>query len=101
MTDSGERTKERLAALDAVCEAIAHPARRQILMTIYFTGGEATAGYVAARFKHAWPTTTRHLQTLEAAGLLAHERRGRERVYRFVPERLEVLRDWLGWFERK
>ena len=101
MTDRAEQTKARLAALDAVCEAIAHPARRQILMTIYFCGGEATAGYVAARFKHAWPTTTRHLQTLEAAGLLVHERRGRERVYRFVAERLEVLREWLGWFRPK
>ncbi len=91
-------TKARLEALDAVCKALAHPARRQILMTIHMRGGEATAGAIAQRFRHAWPTTTRHLQALEAAGLLAHERRGRERVYRFVPERLGVLREWLAWF---
>jgi DNA-binding transcriptional ArsR family regulator len=96
---TADDTKRRLAALEAICEALAHPARRQILMTIHFSGGEATAGYIAARFKHAWPTTTRHLQTLEAAGLLVHERRGRERVYRFVRARLGVLEEWLRWFD--
>ncbi len=34
-----------------------------------------TAGEVAAMFAHAWQTTTRHLQVLEAGGLLSHERR--------------------------
>jgi DNA-binding transcriptional ArsR family regulator len=93
-------TRARLAALDAVCEALAHPARRQILMTIHFRGGEATAGAIAARFAHAWPTTTRHLHVLEAAGLLAHEKRGRERVYRLQRSRLDVLMDWIAWFDR-
>jgi DNA-binding transcriptional ArsR family regulator len=96
-----DETKARLEALDGVCDALAHPARRQILMTIHFCGGEATAGYIAARFHHAWPTTTRHLQALEAAGILVHERRGRERIYRFERARLRVLEEWLGWFDRK
>ena len=101
MTDRGEQTKQRLDALDAVCDALAHPARRQILMTIHFCGGEATAGYIAARFAHAWPTTTRHLQALESAGVLVHDKRGRERVYRFHRERLRVLEEWLAWFDKK
>jgi DNA-binding transcriptional ArsR family regulator len=67
-------------------------------MTLNFEGGEMSAGDIAALFKHAWPTTTRHLQVLEAAGLIRHERRGRERFYRIEKKRLELARDWLAWF---
>jgi DNA-binding transcriptional ArsR family regulator len=35
---------------------------------------------------------------LEAAGLITHERRGRERFYRIDNKRLELARDWLAWF---
>jgi DNA-binding transcriptional ArsR family regulator len=57
-----------------------------------------TAGEIAGRFAHAWPTTTRHLRVLEEAGLLRHEKVGRTRVYRLDRERLEVLNEWLAWF---
>ena len=63
--------------LDAVVAALAHPARRQILLTVHFRGGEATSGEIAGRFAHKWPTTTRHLRVLELAGLLRLEQRGR------------------------
>jgi DNA-binding transcriptional ArsR family regulator len=89
---------EKLAALDAVVAALAHPARRQILLTIHFRGA-ATAGEIAGRFAHKWPTTTRHLRVLEDAGLLRHERRGRTRVYTVEKTRLALVSEWLGWFE--
>lgn len=91
--------EEKLAALDAVVSALAHPARRQILLTIHFRG-TATAGEVAGRFAHKWPTTTRHLRVLEDAGLLRHEKRGRTRVYTVDESRLALVREWLGWFEK-
>jgi DNA-binding transcriptional ArsR family regulator len=89
---------DRLAALDSVIAALAHPARRQILMTIHFLG-RATAGEVAGRFAHKWPTTTRHLRVLEHAGLLQQERHGRTRVYTVNRSRLAVVSEWLGWFQ--
>lgn len=89
---------ERLDALEAVCDALAHPARRQILLTVHFRGGAMAAGEIAGRFAHAWPTTTRHLKVLEAAGLLASERAGRAVVYRIDRARLSVLHEWLAWF---
>lgn len=88
---------EKLAALDAVVAALAHRARRQILLTIHFRGA-ATAGEIASRFAHKWPTTTRHLRVLEDAGLLRHERRGRTRVYFVDKTRLALVVEWLGWF---
>jgi DNA-binding transcriptional ArsR family regulator len=92
-----EEAAEKLAALDAVVAALAHPARRQILMTIHFRG-TATAGEIAGRFAHKWPTTTRHLRVLESAGLVQHERRGRTRVYTVDQTRLALVSEWLGWF---
>jgi len=89
-----------LAALDAVCNALAHPARRQILLTMKFRGGSMTAGDIDKRFGHAWPTTTRHLRVLEAAGLVSMKKSGRTRVYRLQGKRLEVIKEWLAWFER-
>ena len=92
--------KARMDAYEAVFTALAHPARRRILLTVNFEGGSMTAGEIAAMFEHAWPTTTRHLQVLEGAGLLQHERRGRTRVYRIDRHRLELVRDWLAWFSK-
>ena len=79
--------------------ALAHPARRQILLTLHFRGGVATAGEIAARFAHKWPTTTRHLRVLEEAGLLRQEKRGRSRVYTLDKERLGLVAEWLAWFD--
>jgi DNA-binding transcriptional ArsR family regulator len=88
---------EKLAALDAVVAALAHPARRQILLTIHLRGA-STAGEIAGRFAHKWPTTTRHLRVLEDAGLVRHERHGRTRVYTVDKTRLALVTEWLGWF---
>jgi len=85
-------------AYEAIFTALAHPARRRILISLHFAGGEMTAGEIARLFGHAWPTTTRHLQALTAAGLLTQERRGRSRVYALQPARLALGRDWLDWF---
>ena len=93
-----EEPGEKLAALDAVVGALAHPARRQILLTIHFRGA-ATAGEIAGRFAHKWPTTTRHRRVLEDAGLVRHERRGRTRVYTVDKTRLALISEWLRWFE--
>jgi DNA-binding transcriptional ArsR family regulator len=93
--------EERLAALEAVFGALAHPARRQILLTMRFRGGEMAAGAIAARFRHTWPTTTRHLRVLEGAGLITYKKRGRVRLYRLEVERLAVIGDWIRWFEAR
>jgi DNA-binding transcriptional ArsR family regulator len=95
-----QEPKSRLDAYEAVFTALAHPVRRRMLVTLNFQGGSMTAGEIAAMFEHAWPTTTRHLQVLEAAGLLHHERQGRTRIYRIDRKRLELARDWLAWFSK-
>ena len=95
-----ESRHEAPDAYEGLFTALAHPARRRILISLNFAGGAMTAGQIAGLFAHAWPTTTRHLQQLEAAGIVRHERRGRARLYTIVKDRLALARDWLGWFER-
>src|SRR5262245_19097676 len=90
----------RADAYELVFGALAHPARRRVLLAIYFNGGAMTAGEIAAIFEHAWQTTTRHLQVLEAAGLLMHERQGRMRIYRIERKRLALVSEWLAHFQR-
>jgi DNA-binding transcriptional ArsR family regulator len=90
----------RRDAYEDVFGALAHPARRRVLLAVYFGGGEMSAGEIAAMFSHAWQTTTRHLQVLEAAGLLTHERQGRMRIYRIEQKRLALVSDWLAHFQK-
>jgi len=92
-------SRVRRDAYEAVFGALAHPARRRVLLAVYFNGGAMTAGEIAAMFAHAWQTTTRHLQVLEAAGLLTHERQGRMRIYRIERKRLALVSDWLAHFQ--
>ena len=93
--------EQRLEELDAVFAALAHRARRQILMTLYFRGGSMTAGDIAKRFEHAWPTTTRHLKVLEEAGLVTCERQAQTRLYRLAPDKLKVIDSWTKWFSKE
>ncbi len=59
-----------------------------------------TAGDLAERFGHSWSTTTRHLQKLEAAGLVRVAKVGRERHYTVDVERLRhVTRLYLDNFD--
>ncbi|HVE84528.1 MAG TPA: metalloregulator ArsR/SmtB family transcription factor [Myxococcales bacterium] len=88
-------------AYESIFTALAHPVRRRILLTLNFEGGAMTAGEIASMFKHAWPTTTRHLQVLVAAGMLHQERQGRMQVYRLERKPLELARDFLEWFTNK
>jgi DNA-binding transcriptional ArsR family regulator len=91
--------RTRLAELDAIFAALAHWSRRQILLAVVFRGGEMTAGDIADRFHHSWPTTSRHLRVLEDAGLLAHRREGRVRIYRVDRKKLALVRDFFRWLD--
>jgi DNA-binding transcriptional ArsR family regulator len=87
-----------LDAIEAVFTALAHETRRHILVVLKARGGSMTAGEIAERFDCTWPTVTRHLQTLERAGLVRVEARGRERIYALDPERLDrVAGHWIRW----
>jgi DNA-binding transcriptional ArsR family regulator len=89
-----------LEETELVFAALAHEARRHILILLSHLGGELPSGYLAARFHHSWPTTTRHLSVLEKAGLVEVRREGRSSHYRLNRERVqEVVGGWLAHLE--
>jgi DNA-binding transcriptional ArsR family regulator len=96
------KAKLELEELDAVFGALAHEARRRVLVVLLSRGGEMTAGQIVERFNCAWPTMTRHLQILEAADLIQVEKVGRERRYVLNSHKLRrVVGGWLKWFEKE
>jgi DNA-binding transcriptional ArsR family regulator len=77
--------------------ALDHEVRRHIVLLLGHSGGELPSGYLANRFQHSWPTTTRHLNVLEQAGVVEVRRRGRSSHYRLKREHVQrVLGGWLG-----
>jgi DNA-binding transcriptional ArsR family regulator len=96
------RADREIAELEGVFKALAHPARRHILIVVEAGGGRVSAGQIADRFAHSWPTTTRHLKLLADAGLLSIEAEGRERFYSLNKDLLfRVGRDWFENFEEE
>jgi DNA-binding transcriptional ArsR family regulator len=86
-------------AADRIFAALAHPARRQILLSVHYRG-RCNAGEIADRFDCSWPTTSRHLATLVESGLLSVSKVGRERVYSANSRLLrEALTKWADYFD--
>ncbi|HZO12589.1 MAG TPA: helix-turn-helix transcriptional regulator [Polyangiaceae bacterium] len=89
-----------LEEVEAVFLALSHEARRHIVLLLGHLGGELPSGYLAAHFQHSWPTTTRHLNVLEKAGIIEVRREGRSAHYRLNRERLQrVVGGWLRHVE--
>jgi DNA-binding transcriptional ArsR family regulator len=84
-----------LAETERVFEALAHQARRQVVLLLAHHGPDLPSGYLASRLNHSWPTTTRHLHVLVAAGIVSVHREGRNAIYQL--ERDELLRVVGGW----
>src|SRR5215813_6397916 len=98
--DVGQSGSPSLREVDRVFMALAHEARRQILILLGQSGGALPSGYLAARFSHSWPTTSRHLRVLEEAGLVSVRRERRGSNYRLNRANLEhVVTGWLRYLQ--
>jgi DNA-binding transcriptional ArsR family regulator len=95
--DPRDAKLERLAHLDKVLKAIAHPVRRHILLSLQFRGGQMSAGDIAGRYSCRWPTVTRHLGVLRQAGLVTVKRSGRNLNYHLNSKTLKLV--WEEWFK--
>lgn len=96
------KAEQELEEFDVVFSALAHEARRRVLVVLLARHGQMTAGEIVERFSCSWPTMTRHLQILEEAGLIYVEKVGRERRYFLNRQKLhKVVGGWLNWFEEE
>ncbi|MGI8516430.1 MAG: ArsR/SmtB family transcription factor, partial [Acidimicrobiia bacterium] len=81
-------------ALDATFGALADPSRRAIVERL--GRGAATISELAELLDITLTGTKKHVQVLEAAGLVTTDKVGRTRFCRLGPRRLE---DELAWIE--
>lgn len=81
------------ASLDDIFHALGDATRRRMLHAL--GAGERTVGQLAAPFAMSLAAASKHVRTLEAAGLIRREVRGRTHVCRLDPAPLASAREWL------
>ena len=84
----------RAGALDTLFGALADPTRRALLQQLVVHGPES-ATRLATSTALTRQGIVKHLQALEAAGLVTPQRVGREVQYRATPEPLASAVGWL------
>lgn len=77
-----------------VFTALADPTRRSILETLR-ARGPLSVRSLSEPFSISRQAVTKHLDALEAAGLVASRTEGRERMHRLRPEPLRSVDEWL------
>lgn len=80
--------------LDRLFLALADPTRRAILERL--AAGPGTVSQVAAAFPLTLPGVSRHVRTLEQAGLVRRQVRGRAHWLSLEPTRLAQAERWLA-----
>ena len=82
------------ADLDLIFGALADPSRRFLVMTL--RSGEATVEALGRPLAISTPGVMKHLAVLERSGLIATEKRGRNRFCRLEAERLASAEKWMA-----
>ena len=87
---------ELQGSLDATFAAFSDPTRRGILAAL--TGGEASITQLAEPFDVSLQAVSKHIGVLDAAGLVAREKRGRVQWCRLTPAPMKAADEWLGGY---
>ena len=86
------------ARLDDIFRALADPTRRAILRDV--SAGEKTVNEVARPYRLTLAAVSKHLKVLEAAELIARERRGSFHLVRLKPDTLQQAEEWLAYYKQ-
>lgn len=78
-----------------VFHAVADATRRAMLERLR-TEGPLSVSALSAPLPMTRQAVTKHLDLLEAAGLIRNERRGRERLHVLEAQPLQVVESWLA-----
>jgi len=89
---------QRRQQLDLVFRAVADRTRRAMLERL--AKGEQTVGELAAPHRMSLAAASKHVRTLERAGLVKRTVRGRVHYCRIDPRPLARADDWLRGYER-
>jgi DNA-binding transcriptional ArsR family regulator len=89
---------EQSVQLDNVFRALGDPTRRAMLRRL--SAQERTVGELAEPFKMSLAAASKHIKTLENAGLLRRTVRGRTHYCQLNPQPLSDADEWLRSYER-
>lgn len=92
MTQSGNQAK----SLDLVFGAIADATRRSMLDRL--RGGSLTVTQLARPYSMSLNAVSKHVKTLERAGLIRRSIRGREHFCRLDAARFEEALNWMSYY---
>lgn len=82
--------------LDRAFTALGDPVRRALIARL--SRGEATVNELAEPFEITKQAVSRHIQVLEAAGLITRSRDGQRRPCHLDPAALESLTSWIDGY---
>ena len=84
--------------LDQVFHALADPTRRAMLRTL--ATSDRTVSELAAPFDMTLAAASKHIKTLERAGLVRRTVKGRTHVCRLDADPLAGAHEWMRFYER-
>jgi DNA-binding transcriptional ArsR family regulator len=86
------------AQLDRTFAALVDPTRRAILARL--ERADASVSDLARPFKIKLPAVMKHLDVLDAAGLISRSKQGRTVTVRLSAQPMKAALDWLRRYER-
>ncbi|MEH6404263.1 MAG: metalloregulator ArsR/SmtB family transcription factor [Sneathiella sp.] len=84
--------------LDYIFSALGDPTRRAILVDLL--EGESKLSDLEIPYPMSLTAVSKHVKVLAKAGLITHEKRGRERYCKLDPRAMERARTWLHHYHR-
>lgn len=84
--------------LDTIFHALGDATRRHMLLEL--ARGERTVSQLAEPFAISLAAASKHIKSLESAGLIRREVRGRTHVCSLDPSPLASAHEWLSYYER-
>lgn len=85
-------------ALDRLFHALADPTRRELLRRL--AAGELSVSELAAPCDMSLAAVSKHIKTLENAGLVRRTISGRTHRVQLKPKALAEAHSWLGFYEQ-
>ena len=87
--------RESDADLTAILKAAADPTRRAIL-TLLAQHGPTRVTDLAQRFEMSLNSVSKHIKTLESAGLVSRRTEWREHLIELRPDRIQLIDRWFA-----
>ncbi len=86
--------------IDKIFKAIADPTRREIFHALVVASAAMPINKITEQFDISRQGVTKHIKTLEEAGLIQINVRGRERYCKAETEPLKLINSWVSFYEK-